>query len=205
MLLLHRPTAGELKRFLAHETASPFDFSGAQIDRTAPAGYTRDHACYKLGHGEQVFAAACQALAAWKHFHLGWLEAWPTSTPIQTGATVAIVIQVGPLWWLNACRIVEVFVEVFKNGADAHDRYGFTYRTLPRHVERGEERFSVERNRDTGAVWYDITAVSRPWHFLARLGYPCARVLQRRFARESAAGMRRAVAAAVAGSRAYRD
>jgi uncharacterized protein (UPF0548 family) len=44
------------------------------------------------------------------------------------------------------------------------------------------------------AVWYDILAFSRPQQFLARLGYPLARRLQKRFARDSAAAMRRAVA-----------
>jgi uncharacterized protein (UPF0548 family) len=42
-------------------------------------------------------------------------------------------------------------------------------------------------------VWYDVVAFSRARHPLARLGYPLARRVQRRFARESAEAMRKAV------------
>ena len=72
-------------------------------------------------------------------------------------------------------------------------RYGFAYGTLPGHAESGEERFNVEWHEQDDAVWYDIVAFSRPQQFLARLGYPFARRLQKRFARDSAAAMRRGV------------
>ena len=46
-------------------------------------------------------------------------------------------------------------------------RFGFGYGTLPRHAERGEERFSVEWYREDGCVYYDVFAFSRPKHPLA--------------------------------------
>ena len=64
-------------------------------------------------------------------------------------------------------------------------RFGFGYRTLPGHAECGEERFSVEWNREDGCVYCDVFAFSRPKHPLTWLGYPFARALQRRFARDS--------------------
>ena len=42
-------------------------------------------------------------------------------------------------------------------------------------------------------MWNDILAVSRPNHVLTRLGYPVVRRLQKRFGRDSAAAMMRAV------------
>ena len=51
----------------------------------------------------------------------------------------------------------------------------------------------MEWHAADAAVWYDILAFSRPQQLLARLGYPLARRLQKRFARDSAAAMRRAV------------
>jgi uncharacterized protein (UPF0548 family) len=60
------------------------------------------------------------------------------------------------------------------------------------HAERGEERFTVEYHSDDQSVWYDLFAFSRPGP-LARLGYPVARSLQKRFARDSNLAMRRAV------------
>ena len=64
---------------------------------------------------------------------------------------------------------------------------------MPDHVESGEERFLIEWDRGDDSVWYDILAFSRPQHFLTRLGYPWLRRMQKRFGRESAAAMLRAV------------
>ena len=72
-------------------------------------------------------------------------------------------------------------------------KFGFAYGTLPGHVESGEERFLIEWDRETDKVWYDILAFSRPNHFLTRLGYPLVRRTQKRFGRDSAASMFRAV------------
>ena len=84
------------------------------------------------------------------------------------------------LWWLNATRIVYTI--------DEPRRFGFAYGTLPRHAEKGEERFLVE-HLDDDTVWYDVLAYSRPRHILARIGYPLARRYQKRFGRESKASM----------------
>src|SRR5262249_42824659 len=110
---------------------------------------------------------------------------------IQEGNVVAMLARVFCVWWLNACRIVYVFDE-----SEPVRRFGFAYGTLPGHVERGEERFSVEWLADD-TVWYDLRAFSRPRYWLTRLGYPLARRVQRRFARDSLAAMREAIAASL--------
>jgi uncharacterized protein (UPF0548 family) len=147
-----------------------------------------DRTRIKLGEGARTFAAAKAALGRWEHFRLGWVETWPPETPIQAGQVVAVIARRVGLWWLNACRIVYVVDE-----EGPVQRYGFAYGTLPEHAESGEERFTVEWHEADDAVWYDILAFSRPQQLLARLGYPLARRLQKRFARDSAAAMRRAV------------
>ena len=88
----------------------------------------------------------------------------------------------------QSCRIVYIVDE-----SGPISRFGFAYGTLPGHVESGEERFLIEWERDGSSVWYDILAFSRPNHFLARLGYPLVRREQKRFRRDSAASMLRAV------------
>ena len=55
---------------------------------------------------------------------------------------------------------------------------------LPDHVERGEERFTIEWQADD-SVWYDILAFSRPQHLIAKLAFPYVRRLQKRFAMDS--------------------
>jgi uncharacterized protein (UPF0548 family) len=101
---------------------------------------------------------------------------------------VAVIARLFGLWWENACRIVYVVDE-----EGPVQRFGFAYGTLPEYAESGEERFTVEWHEADDAVWYDILAFSLPQRHLARLGYPLARRLQRRFARDSGAAMRRAV------------
>ena len=116
------------------------------------------------------------------------MEAWSPETPIQTGEVVAVIAMNLGLWWLNACRIVYVVDET-----GPIQRYGFAYGTLPDHAEKGEERFLVEWDRASGEVWYDILAFSRPHLLLTWLGYPYIRRVQKRFGRESAAAMLKAV------------
>jgi uncharacterized protein (UPF0548 family) len=147
-----------------------------------------DRTRIKLGEGEPVFEAARAALQRWSQFDLGWLEVWSPETPIRTGEVVVIVARTFGLWSLNACKIVYVVDE-----SGPIRRFGLAYGTLPDHAARGEERFLVEWDQVDNSVWYDILAFSRPNHFLTRLGYPIVRRTQKRFGRESAAAMIKAV------------
>ena len=193
MLFLRRPTAEAIRAFLAAQARLDLTYSAVGATATnPPAGYVVDHTRMRLGAGEKVFAAAKAALERWQQFRLGWLEASPEDTPIKEGQVVAILARSIGLWWLNACRIVAV---VDEDGPVK--RFGFAYGTLPDHAGSGEERFLVEWDRADDSVWYDILAFSRPRHFLARLGYPWVRRTQKKFGRESAAVMRRAVGAVV--------
>ena len=68
-------------------------------------------------------------------------------------------------------------------------RYGFAFGTLPGHVERGEERFTVEWHRVDDSVSYEVFAFTRPVHPLAKVGLPFVRLVQRRFAAASLCAM----------------
>jgi uncharacterized protein (UPF0548 family) len=189
MLSLRKPSPDTMRRFLAAQAKSSFSYAAVGATAgTPPAGYVVDRTRIKLGEGEPVFRSAIAALRRWEQFQVGWVEAWSPDTPIQPGEVVAVMGRTVGLWWLNACRIVYAVDEV-----GPKSRFGFAYGTLPGHVESGEERFLVEWDQGDGGVWYDILAFSRPNHLFPRLGYPVARRLQRRFARDSAASMLRAV------------
>lgn len=167
------------------------DFTYSPVGATAhtpPAGYVVDRTRIELGAGESVFLAAKAALQRWEHFRLGWVEPWPPETPIQSGEVVAIMAWTAGLWTLNCCRIVYVVDE-----SGPIKKFGFAYGTLPGHVESGEELFQIEWDQNTNSVCYDILAFSRPNHFLTRLSYPLVRHTQKRFGRDSAAAMFRAV------------
>lgn len=186
MFLLQRPSPEAIARFLAKQRDKSFSYSeaGASLERTPP-GYTVDHNRVHLGQGSDVFRQAIASLRAWRMFDLGWVELIPTSTPIQAGETVAILVRHFGFWSLNAARLVYAF--------DEPRRFGFAYGTLLDHAEQGEERFSVEWRTEDDSVWYDILAFSRPRQWQARVARSLSRALQRRFARDSMAAMRRAV------------
>jgi uncharacterized protein (UPF0548 family) len=189
MLSLRRPSTSTIQSFLARQ--SKLDFTYSAIGSTAtvpPAGYSVDHTRVTLGTGETVFYLAKAALERWEHFHLGWVQAWPPDTPIRPGEVISVLAHKFRIWSLNACRIIYVVDE-----PAPIRRFGFAYGTLPAHVETGEERFVVEWDEASDEVHYDIVAFSRPRHPLARAGNSYMRRMQKRFGRESAAAMQRAV------------
>lgn len=189
MLSLQKPSVEKLRQFLAEQAASSFSYPAVGASaHTPPSGYVVDRTRIELGSGEPVFHSASAALQKWEQFRLGWVEAWSPNTPIQTGEVVAIMGWAVGFWWLNSCRIIYTVDE-----SGPITKFGFAYGTLPGHVESGEERFLIEWDRETDKVWYDILAFSRPNHFLTRLGYPLVRRSQKRFGRDSAASMFRAV------------
>lgn len=189
MLSLRKPHADTIRRFLTEQAELPFTYSAVGATATTPpVGYAVDRTRIKLGEGQSMFREATAALRRWEQFRLGWVEAWSPDTPIHPGEVVAVMGRAIGLWWLNACRIVYLVDE-----SGPTRKFGFAYGTLPGHVESGEERFLIEWDGDTDAVWYDILAFSRPNHVLTRLGHPVVRRKQKRFGRDSAAAVFRAV------------
>jgi uncharacterized protein (UPF0548 family) len=190
MLTIRKPHASRIDEYVKAQAPLPFTYDGVGSTRsTPPPGYVVDHTRVLLGHGQTTFEAGRRAIERWVPFELGWVEARPSNTPIRTSATLAVTIRAFGLWWTNSARIVYAVDET----TDSHARFGFAYGTLPGHVEAGEERFLVEWNRTSGEVHYDIFAFSRPRHILTRLAKWQVRRMQRRFARDSAAALLRAV------------
>jgi uncharacterized protein (UPF0548 family) len=187
MLLLSKPTHAKIDRFLksAKETTLSYAEIGA-TNATPPPGYNIDHNRIKVGTGDHAFERAKQAIREWKMFDFPWIQlCWP-DTPIEVGQNVAILASHFGFYSLNASRIVYTIDETGEI-----ERYGFAYGTLQEHGEIGEERFSVEFHHNTGEVWYDLYAFSRPGHILAKIGYPLSRYLQHEFAKESLEAMQK--------------
>jgi len=186
---LRKPAADILSQFLAEQAALDFSYSAVgATSSTPPSGYVVDRTRVELGAGASVFETAKAGLQRWQQFQLGWVEAWSPDTPLEVGQVVAIMGWAAGFWWLNSCRIAYTVDE-----SGSTTKFGFAYGTLPGHVESGEERFLIQWDRDTDQVSYDILAFSKPNHILTRLGYPLARCSQKRFGRDSAVSMFRAV------------
>jgi uncharacterized protein (UPF0548 family) len=191
MILLSKPSAAILNRFLSSQASLSFTYAEVGFSSEAPpSGYFIDRTRVKLGTGESVFMRAQAALCRWDQFRLGWVEAYSTSTLIEPGSAVAVMVNLAGLWWLSACRVIYLIDEVLPI-----QRFGFAYGTLPDHPASGEERFLVERDPADDVVWYEILAFSRPHGLKSRLGHRSMRRIQKRFGKESAAAMIRAAQA----------
>ena len=103
------------------------------------------------------FDAAAHRLFRWTIQRSGLFRVRATHPVVEPGAEVTLGL--GP--WDFRCRVIEVFRE--------DGRCGFTYGTLPGHLERGEETFTLERLRD-GRTLLLIDAASEPF-------LPCLRPL----------------------------
>lgn len=209
MFTLTEPSDADVAKFLLRQSKLPFSYAEVGATRfnsaetaATPKGYTADHNRVHLGRGAEVYERAVEALEQWRQFELGWVTVTPRSVAIAEGATVAVKAWACGMWSLNACRVVYVVDEMkpLADGAQAGAadaeriaRFGFAYGTLPDHIERGEERFLIEWNRNDDSVYYDILAFSQPRHPLVKLGSPVARMMQKRFARDSLRVMKSAV------------
>jgi uncharacterized protein (UPF0548 family) len=191
MLSLIRPSEARIRQFLARRRGLPYSYPdvGSSLGKP-PAGYVLDHHRVRLGEGLHVFERARAALRDGAMFRVGWVEARPSSSPIEEGTTIALLARGLGLWALFACRVVRVVEE-----HGPVESYGFAYGTLPGHALSGEERFTVRWDRAKGSVWYEVLAISRSSRLAWRLAYPLIRRIQRRFAPASL----RAMACAIEG------
>jgi len=189
MFLIRRPSQDEISEFLDQSRDLALSYDQVGIARQSPGGFNADLTSAVIGHGQQTFERAKNALAQWRHYEMGWVALFPRGASIEPGTVVAVLVRHLGFWSLNACRIALVIDEDGKVR-----RYGFAYGTLPEHAERGEESFTIELHGKDESVWYDIFAYSRPNHSLAKLGYPITRSLQKRFARDSMLAMLRSSA-----------
>ncbi|WP_210520744.1 DUF1990 domain-containing protein [Hymenobacter terricola] len=102
-------------------------------------------------------------------------------------------------------RVSEVTDEAARATPGGPERvWGYGYRTLEGHFERGQIDFTIHKNLTSGAVQFRIHAVSQPGQIrnpFYWVGFKLfGRALQRKFARESLRRMRELVAAKPAGA-----
>jgi len=198
MFFVRRPTAAAIRRHLEERSQLPFSYSSVGCTRDLPQlerGWNVDRERVLLGHGEAVFQRAREAIGLWRMFPREVAEVcWP-DVRICTGNSVGILYWAAPvrMWMLMPARIVYGIDGVVERFGLNAEQFGFAYGTLPGHPERGEERFLVEWDRTDGSVWYDLLAVSRPAHWMARVGYLYARYEQARFRSLSGMAMQAAV------------
>jgi uncharacterized protein (UPF0548 family) len=190
MFSFTRPTDERILEILTSQQNRQYSYSEVGASRgELPPGYKVLHDRVELGSGSAQFARASEALHQWKMFEVPGVQlCWPT-TPVQIGNVVAVLIKHYGFWSLNFCRIVYLL----DDEENSVRRLGFAYGTLAEHAEQGEERFTVEWDRSSDVVSYDILSFSQPGDWKTWIAYPVARRLQRHFVAHSLMAMVREV------------
>jgi uncharacterized protein (UPF0548 family) len=190
MFTIHRPSDSAIREYLARQADQPLSYDAVGCTREElpeMPGWNVDRNRVLLGHGRAVFEAARRAISRWAMFPPQVAKICHPDQPPRQDLVVGVLYKawLAPLWILFPARVVWM--------VDEANRFGFAYGTLLDHPECGEERFVVEWHAADDSVWYDLLAVSRPAHWLARVGYPYTRWEQARFRRLSGEAMQKAV------------
>jgi uncharacterized protein (UPF0548 family) len=199
MFAFRKPSDEQIRNYLARVegAALTYAFEGCTKDGGASisSGWNCDHERVLIGRGRDAFESAKQAICEWRMFPSEVATLCWRKCPIETGRLVAVLYRARPAlcWMLFPARIVYTIDKQGAEAAEGVDRFGFAYGTVADHPESGEERFLVEWDHATDEVCYDLLAISKPAHWLARLGYPYTRYEQARFRRLSCQAMVQAV------------
>ncbi|UQX04066.1 DUF1990 domain-containing protein [Streptomyces sp. RerS4] len=146
---------------------------GATARRPLPAGYNHLHHRTRIGHGRAVFETAGTAVTTFEAHRSSGMRIRADNGAVRPGTRVRVGIGVGPLRITAPCEVIWTAYEP--------TRTGFAYGTLTGHPECGEESFLVEIDA-AGAVWFTVTAFSRPNAWYTRLAGPLVPLLQRGYA-----------------------
>ncbi|MER5864971.1 DUF1990 domain-containing protein [Kitasatospora sp. NPDC002040] len=151
-----------------------------------PRGYNHLHHRVLLGHGRDVLEAAGRAVTGWQMHRGTGIRVAVDAERAEPGVRLVCAIGLGPV---RIGAPAEVVWSVYQP-----DRIGFAYGTGAGHPARGEESFVVEMGPDK-AVWFTVTAFSRPDRWYTRLGGPLLPALQAQYVRYCGRVVRRLASA----------
>lgn len=173
----------EVAAFRAEQAQLAADNPDTDADEAVPRGYRETRYRTVLGVAPGVFEHAKDALQNRVMYPAPLSALRPENAPLTPGATLVVVLNLFGCQALNAIRVLAI--------DDRPDDYRLVVGTLPGHALVGKEVFRIVREDER--VVYELYAVSKPRHWLTKLGWPLTRWVQRRFARKSLEGVARAL------------
>ncbi len=175
---LRRPTHRRIHDFLASQKESKPNFDAKR--RSQRIEVQRVEA--EIADGREFWELARNLIRQWRVFETPEGIPYPPSSPPQIGQIPVNLLRTFGIWFLTACQITEV--------VDQRNHYGFTFETLPGHVETGWETFQVRYDTATNKIVYLIESESAHRFWLMSLGSPVVHWLQRRHKRNSVSRIR---------------
>lgn len=140
-----------------------------------------------------LFPATREAIFTWQLQELAGVAVRP-GRRVAEGQVVDL--RLDPLWPTSPRRLrgrdllVTVGSCIVSEVIDEADRAGFTYRTLPGHLENGEETFLVSTDAE-GRLVASITADSVPGHPLLKAAGPITTAAQMMMAKRYTSGLKK--------------
>ena len=198
MFYLREPDEAQIRRWVVDCEQRAFNGPEVRIESLGrtPRGFSRDAHVHELGQGVRVFEAGRRALEAWAMYPPPWARVFAQAPTPHVGLNFITRVRHFGFVSLLPGRVLELVDE-----ADPKvQRWGFAFGTLEGHAEIGVERFELRWSQTDERVCFCVEAISRPAG-IVRLGRPIARVLQRRFHRQTGPAMRAATERVLAGRR----
>ena len=151
--------------------SAPFTYAevGATQDDELPPGYAHGGRTAVVGHGEEAFGRAVEAVFDWRMQKGVGLRVRAGGPPTEPGTVVVLTAGLRRFGYDIPCRVVWARTD--------GDEQGFAYGSLPGHPESGEESFVVTLAED-GDVVFTTRVFSRLASPAARLGGPVSRAVQ---------------------------
>ena len=138
-----------------------------------PDGYRVHERTVLVGHGEDFWQSASEALSSWGVKTRSGFQVWPERA-VRAGDRVWLRAGFGPVHVREPAFVVTVVDEL--------DRRGFAYGTLEGHPVAGEEAFVLGRDHDKN-VSLTPRSLTRSPAGVWRLAFPFALVAQRWYRR----------------------
>jgi uncharacterized protein (UPF0548 family) len=153
-IFLHEPRPTDVQQLMGSaEHATPGLVPGASFD-PMPAGLRLGGTGQQVGSGTADFERAQRMLRAWA-FLPRYAQAVPGTPAQQPGQNLVLLVKTLGVRVAMPARVLETI-----EPTDDVPRAGFVYTALPGHVAQGYERFLLELDPISGAVTFELRAVS---------------------------------------------
>jgi len=163
-------TEARIRRRLAELAGAPVNYDPAALDLDhPPSGWTVDVRCQPLPSeppGDPVrggsWEIACRLIRGYEFADPSLVRAhYDRDRPLQGREMLLQLRALGLISVYVGVRVVHVYDETREAGGRSARVFGWAYRTLRGHVERGQMDWQVWKWLDSGEVQFRVRSVSR--------------------------------------------
>jgi uncharacterized protein (UPF0548 family) len=168
---LSDPKLDKLNQILETQSQLQLSYEASDLLTNNSSMKTTEY-CMSVGTGLDAFEKAVLCLSQFAVHERAGFQVLKTSNSLEVNSCVLLKLSLFPFYITSVCRITNII--------SSSNTFGFTYGTLPHHIEVGEELFLIELTK-TNNVLFKIKTISRPGNKFAILVKPYSNHLQLKF------------------------